>query len=813
MNTHARGIDVDDLAYTKQFFTITREGHTRPAPEFGTPTLVWHVAFWPRQDIDPQNTDATPVEKLGPTPEAFRTFERSLRVEYAKRRQRLIEDFNALLRDLQLKGRAQRTTGGSTSAPRIEQFSLSAPTDWFEQTREWHEPRFQGAPLPVFNTESIGFTLWWHGGDDKPISERSDKKPGPNDLRVRVQADVHADYSTITFYLDAGKPWRQIPAFSDAILAPDQWKTSKDRRAKVLSAAAHIKQVCEVRTKSALIKQSVIPEPDSIPDFEQDAASLKAYADYLYEGIWAEFCAAFGVSLQRIAGKTDKVFANFRGLVLSTRGTGEPLPAAATATTGGEPFKRFEIVEANSVLKGFWPFFRRIRPEADYRDWIACGVFDWRALYVSSLGSQSEFDDLDEGDVAFDVPAGALPQRRVRGLDPANEPDWSDPRLAEAPTTPQNDRPAPFRYLFLTKYEPHRKQIGRLVERINAMGTMRLYSLKNWSIIRDADAQIRIYGQELDAAMKAWTNSVLAIEERFEDRQDEVLREISESLRHYLDKNEHKIPDDRIARAHNAARQLTPREAPKALRALAYIPDQVLIETFSPRSRRGWFSWLKSADGPSEGQRRWAIELKKFVYGLDRSWRDMNDDWDRELAEENQLAESRLIAIGIGLDSLGRGAIGGIHYRINRARYYSDVFRTLAGTLRVGLIETWTSYTQFLTRGLDPAFKFIDGVGARLATLRSRLHGEMQSIQTSAIVTQTEATRDNTVQLENVLREVRQLVLIGEQVYVDTQHNVAWWRKAAAIGTIVSGAVFGALGVAGKWLIEYWSRMAWWPFA
>src|SRR5437588_7344525 len=89
----------------------------------------------------------------------------------------------------------------------------------------------------------------------------------------------------------------------------------------------------------------------------------------------------------------------FRGLVLSTRGTGEPSAAAATATTGGEPFRRFDVVEANSVLKGFWPFFRRIRSEADYRDWVACGVFDWRALYVSSLGSQSEFHDLDEGDI------------------------------------------------------------------------------------------------------------------------------------------------------------------------------------------------------------------------------------------------------------------------------------------------------------------------------------------------------------------------------------------------------------------------------
>jgi hypothetical protein len=206
--------------------------------------------------------------------------------------------------------------------------------------------------------------------------------------------------------------------------------------------------------------------------------------------------------------------------------------------------------------------------------------------------------------------------------------------------------------------------------------------------------------------------------------------------------------------------------------------------------------------------RDWALELKQFVYGLDKAWRDLHADWDRALAEENQLAESRLIAIGLGLDLLGQGAIGGIHFRINRARFYSDVFRMLAGTLRVDLIETWTSYDQFVTRGLNPAFKFIEGVGIRLNTLRSRLHGEMQSIQTSAIVNQTEATRDNTVQLENVLREVRQLFLLGEEVFIRAQDTIVWWRRAAAIATIV-GAI---LGLAAKLAIDNWTRGTGWPF-
>ncbi len=62
----------------------------------------------------------------------------------------------------------------------------------------------------------------------------------------------------------------------------------------------------------------------------------------------------------------------------------------------------------------------------------------------------------------------------------------------------------PVRYLLLTKHAPHPRQIGRIAERINAMGTMRLYALKDWSAVRNADAYIRIFGQELDQITKGW---------------------------------------------------------------------------------------------------------------------------------------------------------------------------------------------------------------------------------------------------------------------------------------------------------------------
>ena len=78
----------------------------------------------------------------------------------------------------------------------------------------------------------------------------------------------------------------------------------------------------------------------------------------------------------------------------------------------------------------------------------------------------------------------------------------------------------------------------------------------------------------------------------------------------------------------------------------------------------------------------------------------------------------------------------GLHFRINRSRYYVAEFESLLATLKIGNIETWVAYDQFVTRGLKPAFDFIDGVGHRLLGLRARLQSVLEGIETSALVRQ-----------------------------------------------------------------------------
>ena len=379
---------------------------------------------------------------------------------------------------------------------------------------------------------------------------------------------------------------------------------------------------------------------------------------YLYAGIWNEFCEDFDLEFQDIAGTRGRVFANFRGLVISTAG-GDHLrakPAAwapqdgsasirldamnlaerrATAAPGKRPFRKFdgEGTEPNAVVKAFWPFIRRIKPFADYREYIACGVFDWRAIYITALGAQSEYDSGDESiGRRYEVPSGNLPE-----LADESGRRWlrrtGEPPLAEDPLLgPCGEEPV--RYLLLTKYEPHRRQVGRIIDRINALGTMRLFALKSWAHLRDASEQIRMRGQQLDQVMARWI---------------EARREINV-----------KYP--------------SPQDADKRNYALSHL---------------------------------------------------------------NELVELHLIEIAAGLDALGEGAVGGLPYRIARSRYYAQRFNEMRKTLNVGNIETWTSYDQFATRGLQPVFDFIEGVGHRLRALRQQLANVMQNIQTSALVRNT----------------------------------------------------------------------------
>jgi hypothetical protein len=506
----------------------------------------------------------------------------------------------------------------------------------------WSKPRqVRGNPFCIASPGSIRFTLWWTDDDSKPIPE-----PTPDALRVKVHVGAHRDYITLSFYLDASKPWNDPPLV-------EQTAIPGARRQRIFTELDRIRSICEPRLAPdnqgiRLIDRPLLPEHGVS---SSDAASLLAASRYLYADVWEEFCKAMSVDVLRT--ETGRVFANFRGLVLSTDG----LPEAKEerrfpGSSGAEPFPRFkgnggidhtgtrssaEPNEANAVVKAFWPLVRRATRDADRKEFVACGVMMWRALYVTSLNCPPAFDWPEEARGSdSEIPAGSLPDGLSYGTQ-AQE---------------------PVHYLLITKGEPHRQQVGRIVDRINAMGTMRLIALRDYNIIRDASSQIQLRGLELDTMMRKWSIGRAKIRAKFEPLKKEA-----------------------------AARN---------------DPSRV---------------------------------------------KDLEDGEIQDLASR---VENDLIDLSAALDEVGLKAVSGLHFRINRSRYYVAEFESMLASLGIGNIDTWVSYDQFVRRGLKPAFDFIDGVGRRLLSLRARLQTVLEGIETSALVRQSSATRENTAELRNI---------------------------------------------------------------
>jgi hypothetical protein len=629
-----------NIPYSAQYTTVTREGHERPTPIFGAPTLVWHLGISPHW-FDERPEKETRVEKLHDI----------LAEEYEAIRDGFFKGVNRLLELLQ-----ERAAFPQSKAP--QKFDPNCiPPPWPRKRER------RGEPFLVTDPADIRFTLWWSDSNEKP-----DTHPSEDTLRIKVHAAAHRDFATVSFYLDAGKPWSGPQGFRGQF-------ASGERRHRIFSEAENIQRICEGRLRPGgdgvrWVDEEILPEEGVS---EQDARTLMAASRYLYSEIWDQFCSAFGISdLSKLLGETEdgkellgggRIFANFRGLVLATSGLSDP-GHKLSASAGTRPFPRFagnggidpdgassieEENEANAVVKAFWPFIRRITPFADQREFIACGVMGWRAIYVTALGSPRAFDWMEEGAGAESViPAGHLPETLI---DASGRYDSLSGKNGEGP----------LRYLFLTKGEPHRRQIGRIVERINAMGTLRLVALRDWTIVRDASTQIQLRGLELDTIMKRWSEGSRQIREKFE------------------------------------------------------------------RKRR-------------------RCPLRKDRYG------DRRDEELQELATD---VEKDLIYLGAALDNIGLSARHGLHFRINRSRYYVDEFQTLLKSLKIGNIDTWLAYDQFVARGLKPAFDFIDSVGTRLLGLRTRLQSVLEGIETSALVIQTSATRSNTAQLKRIARRFR----------------------------------------------------------
>lgn len=535
-NTHIQPTLV--WPYSKQYSTLVSEGNRRPPPEFGTPALIWQIGLWPRfeQGRSPEAEAARNsredelkkneaqedaaiampgaglegqrdgIDLCEHTKVADKEQPEDIKREYEaclfnRDNVAFFDELNLFLTQLQERGRIK-------GAPLIELKHETPP--------ELPETMKDVFAFAVGKPQSLAFTLWWQDGSG--LNRRPDK-PDFTAMRVRVLAQAQQDHATLSFVLDVAKPWDQdymldIPPGSGA------------RRDKIMAAIKLVRRVADDQIKRGHI------ELDRFPERDVDAATAEALLqanDYLYDGVWREFMAAFGIEPWPDALEAQSMpsppigerFCESRGLVMRYDGidtpfnqheqadasalraaisTQRPVPPieSSSGTTGLGHYPKFDasVGEPNAVVKAIWPFVRRMTYRADERDTVACGILGWRALFISAMGSSTSSFDRDESrGLNFDVPGGHLPPPppMINGV--------------------QANRPT--RHLFLTKGEPNRLQLGRFIDRVHAAESLRLFALKNWETIRNASLHIRVLGQELDHVLTRWGQTRAQIDADF----------------------------------------------------------------------------------------------------------------------------------------------------------------------------------------------------------------------------------------------------------------------------------------------------------
>jgi hypothetical protein len=327
-------------------------------------------------------------------------------------------------------------------------------------------------------------------------------------------------------------------------------------------------------------------------------------------------------------------------------------------------------------------------PGVPDRDWVACAIVDWRAIFVSPLGSRAE--------VSLDARGMPLSQPVTR--------HW------------------PERFLVLSKGEPNKQQIGRFIERIPSLETMRTFALRNLGLIQNCYHYLGVLTFELDNVLKFWNERRKLLKNRFG-----------------------------IKRSSDTALELDLDELGK------YVDAEI--------------SKIDQDETRFEGVQDAAYERKEGLYY-------------ELLSVLNENIEKKLIEITADMEGMGPRGSGHVLQDIQHATYYIDEFNRMVKTLEIGNLHGWINYQQFADRGMRPTFNMIQRAGDRLSGAQERSKALTDVIQVSGLIVQSDATRRNTAVLRSIASDFRRLnnwrfttyglLVVGAIFFYDLLSKIGW---------------------------------------
>ena len=204
----------------------------------------------------------------------------------------------------------------------------------------------------------------------------------------------------------------------------------------------------------------------------------KAAAAMLYETVWTDFIGgvlslAKGTDAARALFHPGQVFVSLRGVVpvlKATDGKFSSIARAVKETFGSQEDRKFDDGNGRAILKATEYFLTPEGFAQDSREFVACRMMSNQALFVSTLG--------------------AVDERRET----------------------QSESNYNIRYALFTAGKPNQRQLGRLVELIDTLGTLQIIGIKDLEEIREVGTQIRLTGDELDELSEEFHKAIEADE-------------------------------------------------------------------------------------------------------------------------------------------------------------------------------------------------------------------------------------------------------------------------------------------------------------
>jgi hypothetical protein len=255
------------------------------------------------------------------------------------------------------------------------------------------------------------------------------------------------------------------------------------------------------------------------------------------------------------------------------------------------------------------------------------------------------------------------------------------------------------RYLVLTKDNIYISEAHDVADQLNATVTRLFCVLMDWKLIRGVGLRLSLLNRLMDAVLSQWSDERRKIEDHYSWKLSKLLHpELTEK-------------EDELASL------LRTRVGEKQ----EYINYGRLV---------------------SEIMKDRSFDRNNFQRVPSIQEQMLNDQRIKELDSLVKRTERRLSEIGHSIDeSVEHGDLLKI---LRRCKRYMEEFDKMWPMLGSSTIDGWYGYKLFVDKYAKPTFMQISTTDERMFSLKQRFGQVVDSVQTTALIVKTEATRANT---------------------------------------------------------------------